>query len=310
LISICIPAFQRVSYLERLLESILLQTETDIEVVVTDDSPDESVQVLVSRYLDRLPLRYYKNPRALGTPENWNEGMRRASGAWIKIMHDDDWLEGRDSMKIFAQAIRDNPGADFIFSAYQNVAELTGENRPVRLTALGRRLLKRSPWYLLGENYIGNPSCTLFRKKEDLLFDPSFKWVVDFEFYIRYLKGFPRLVYLDKVLVNIGINPTQVTNYTFGVARVQIPENHLLLERNGNRHLLNLVVYDYFWRLYRNLGARSEEQIREAGYDRPLHPVLASMIRWQSRIPPFLLRAGVSSKSLMFMHYLTHFYRI
>jgi len=309
-ISICIPAYQRVSYLERLLESIMAQDYPHFEVVVTDDSPDGSVRDLVGHYQERLPLRYYKNGTALGTPENWNEGIRQAKGEWIKIMHDDDWFVGRSALGTFAATVSLYPEANFVFSAYNNVREPTGAVQEVRVSPLNQTLLRRSPWCLLGENYIGNPSCTLFKKMDNLFFDKNFKWVVDFEFYIRYLDISPVFEYIDEALINVGINDSQVTNYTFGVTTVQVPENHLLLIKNGVQHLKSLVVYDYFWRLYRNLDIHSVGQVSAAGYESPLPPTLRSMIRWQSHVPAFLLKNGYSSKTLMLLHYLTHFYRL
>ena len=68
-ISICIPAYKHIDYVERLLTSLLDQTFTDFEVIITDDSPDESVSNLVTDYSNRLNLHYFKNTKALGTPE-------------------------------------------------------------------------------------------------------------------------------------------------------------------------------------------------------------------------------------------------
>ncbi|HTJ12601.1 MAG TPA: glycosyltransferase family A protein, partial [Dinghuibacter sp.] len=150
LISICIPAYRRVAYLERLLESLATQTFGNYEVVLTDDSPDGSVRSLVERFAGRIPLRYHKNPTQLGTPGNWNEGIRQARGPWIKVMHDDDWFTGSDALQQFGAAIEANPGTDFFFSAYQNVHEDTGRIEPVKLSAIGRGRLESSPWYLLG----------------------------------------------------------------------------------------------------------------------------------------------------------------
>jgi len=45
-ISICIPAYKNVGFLERLLHSISIQSFADYEVVITDDSPDDSVKNL------------------------------------------------------------------------------------------------------------------------------------------------------------------------------------------------------------------------------------------------------------------------
>ena len=105
-ISICIPAYRRTEFLKRLLDSVEIQTYTNYEVVITDDSPDVSVQELVEQHAVRSKIRYYKNPKTLGTPENWNEGLRYARSEWIKIMHDDDWFSGPESLAGFAEAIR------------------------------------------------------------------------------------------------------------------------------------------------------------------------------------------------------------
>ena len=46
LISICIPAYNRTTYLKRLFESIVDQVFKDFEVIVSDDSPNDSVKDL------------------------------------------------------------------------------------------------------------------------------------------------------------------------------------------------------------------------------------------------------------------------
>jgi len=72
LISICIPAYQRTEYLRRLLDSIEMQTFRRFEVIITDDSPGTELQNLVENHPLQSMIRYYKNQRTLGTPENWN----------------------------------------------------------------------------------------------------------------------------------------------------------------------------------------------------------------------------------------------
>ena len=116
LISICIPAYKNTDFLKRLLDSITIQRFTDFEVVVTDDSPDKSVGRLCEEFALLMPLKYFRNVKQLGTPENWNEAVRRASGEWIKIMHDDDWFAGADSLAEYEKAIGSHPETAFIFS--------------------------------------------------------------------------------------------------------------------------------------------------------------------------------------------------
>ncbi|WP_341840076.1 glycosyltransferase family A protein [Chitinophaga caseinilytica] len=59
--------------LERCLHSLRLQEHADFEVIVTDDSPDDSVADLVRDFRAGFPIRYEKIPPPsvppkIGTP--------------------------------------------------------------------------------------------------------------------------------------------------------------------------------------------------------------------------------------------------
>ena len=302
LISICIPAYKRVEFLQRLFDSILIQTFKNYEVIVTDDSPDDSVQLFIENYSGLPNVHYFKNSKTLGTPENWNQAIRNANGKWIKLMHDDDWFAHENSLRLFYEATKKNEEYLFFFSAHNNVDGIKNLKTPVYLSSWGNFLLHQSALNLFKKNYIGNPSCTLIRKEINLFYDNKFKWIVDFEYYIRCLIKVKKCHYINKILVNVGINDTQVTNYTFKVAEVEIPENHILLEKMGFYILRNIFVYDYYWRLYRNLEIRSEADIQKF-YNKPLHPLLKQMINFQRKFPYAILRNGIFSKTLMIMSY-------
>jgi hypothetical protein len=223
-------------------------------------------------------------------------------------MHDDDWFSGDESLQQLTEAIIANENGSFFFSAYNNVYEQE-DNRfeQIHLSKHNEKKLSQSPFYLFRKNFIGNPSCTLFRKDENVMFDSSFKWVVDFEFYIRYLNATgAAFVYIDKPLVNLSINNSQVTKSAFRIGNVEIPENHFMLNKFGFPGLRNIFVYDHFWRLYRNMEIRYPEQIIEYGYPGAIHPVLLSMIKWQKIFPVKLLKMGAFSKVIMLLHYCTH----
>src|SRR5690606_37875906 len=108
--------------------------------------------------------------------------------------------------------------------------------------------------------------------------------------------------YINSALINVGINDTQVTQFSFRKREVEIPENHLLVEKMGACILRNIFVYDYYWRLYRNLDIRSIEEI-SVFYKQPVHPILKGMIRFQKFIPLPALKVGVVSKVLMVANY-------
>ena len=113
-ISICIPAYKNPYGIARLLESVKAQTYPDYEVVVTDDSPDESVRDAVMAA--GIPgLRYEKNPVRQGAAGNWNRAVRLARGNWIKMMHHDDWFAAPDSLARMAELAGKHPGTDLVF---------------------------------------------------------------------------------------------------------------------------------------------------------------------------------------------------
>ena len=60
-ISVCIPAYKNAAFLKRCLDALVSQTFKDFEVVLSDDSPDESVAEIAVAYKDRLQINYLKN---------------------------------------------------------------------------------------------------------------------------------------------------------------------------------------------------------------------------------------------------------
>lgn len=308
IVSICIPAYKQVQFLRRLLNSIAAQSFKDFEVMVSDDSPGNEVKILCEEYKNSFPIVYKKNEKALGTPENWNEAIRMANGEWVKLMHNDDWFANEGSLQQFYSTSIKNPECEFFFSAFQNVEEDTGERQIVKCNWFDLLFLKFSPLHLFRKVYVGNPSCTFIKRDVDLFYNNKFKFVVDFEFYMRCFKRNNNWQYIDDVLLNIGFHNEQVTKYTFLVAEVQIPENHQLLRQMGAGILRNVFVYDYYWRMYRNLNIRSVAEVKKYTSEE-IHDLLVQMINFQKNISPALLKIGVVSKLCMLINYLISFFR-
>jgi glycosyltransferase involved in cell wall biosynthesis len=303
-ISICIPAYKHVEYLQRLLDSVLTQNYSDYEIVISDDSPDTSVAELVEKYQSKFEIRYYKNAQPLGTPENWNEAIRKARGMWIKLMHNDDWFAREDALEVFYKNALSHPNEAFFFSAFQNVEEETGKKEVVKLSLTDRKFFSSSPYHLLKKVYVGNPSCTLFRRDLNIWYDKRYKFIVDFDYYIRVIQQTKMPVYIDEVLLNIGFHSGQVTGYTKYNPAVQLPENLTFLNEQKKDILKNIVVFDYYWRLMRNMKIDSLEKLRSFSGNIPLSRKILFIVRFQKIIPSSFLQTGIISKSLMTICYL------
>jgi glycosyltransferase involved in cell wall biosynthesis len=304
--SIAIPAYKNTQHLTRLLKSIESQTFTDYEVIITDDTPDDSVEQLLTQDFPGNSFQYFKNQPALGTPENWNEAIRKAKGQWIKLMHNDDWFATPESLSELQLAVFEHPGVDFFFSAYKNIQEPSMREEDVQMNSFDRWFLNVSPLHLFRKVYVGNPSCTLVKNGLNIWYNKRLKFVVDFDYYIRLINAGCRYKYIDKVLLHIGLHESQVTQYTKYNPEVQIFENVELLRNYGTGILKNVFVFDYYWRLFRNIGVTSPQSAAEY-LGGALPAPLKKLLSFQSLFPVKALKIGVVSKLLMLVAYLRHF---
>ena len=305
LISICIPAYKNAAFLDRLFQSIQQQDFRDFEVVVSDDSPDDEVWQLTRKYEKNFPIHYFKNNPSLGSPANWNYAIKQAKGAWIKIMHDDDWFNGTKALSCYFEHIKLRQDIRFFYAAYRNVNTSNGNVEVVKSSGFDRFLLQLSPLHLLRKNTIGNPSCIIVHRSAPLFYEEKMKWVVDIDYYIQLLKAGTKYAFISQPLVDVGISQEQITVSCFRNPAVELPENLMLIEKYPPGQLMNLIVFDYFWRLFRNLPVTQIDEIRlhYPAYqnDRRLN----YMISIQNRTGRKALSYKIISKSMMLMTYVT-----
>jgi glycosyltransferase involved in cell wall biosynthesis len=301
LISICIPAYRRVGNLKILLDCISKQTYENIEVVITDDSGlDNAVFDFLSDSLFKFKVNYYKNPVPLGSPRNWLFTISLAKGDWVKIMHDDDYFSSPTSLQEFVDEISDD--IDCLFSGYNAVFD---DDKTINKTISGskfHRFLTR-PFSLFAENVIGPPSVMMFKRGIAESFDERLKWIVDWEYYIRLSLKY-KLKYISKPLICVGYNETQITNSCFLNPDVEIPETLIFTNKYGNSLFKNILAYDAWWRLLRNLGLRKTEQLTTYSKKILINENVFRMIQFQSYFKPFFLNIGFISKILMLFSYL------
>jgi glycosyltransferase involved in cell wall biosynthesis len=89
-VSILIPAF-RPTWINEAIQSALAQTYTDFELIISDDSADDEVEKVVSKWPDRR-LQYLRNPTRGVPGSNRDFLISRARGEFLKFLFDDDFL--------------------------------------------------------------------------------------------------------------------------------------------------------------------------------------------------------------------------
>lgn len=88
-VSFCMATYRRPARLESTLKSILGQSVSDFEIVVTDNDPERSGEAVV-RQLGDPRISYHANERNLGMVKNFNRALSFATGSYVVMITDDD----------------------------------------------------------------------------------------------------------------------------------------------------------------------------------------------------------------------------
>jgi glycosyltransferase involved in cell wall biosynthesis len=94
LVSVLVPTFNRRHYLRATLASVLGQSLTDFEVIVSDNASLEDPADVVASFGDAR-LRYFRNAENVGVTRNVLAACRHARGKYVAIIGDDDVWDGR-----------------------------------------------------------------------------------------------------------------------------------------------------------------------------------------------------------------------
>ena len=91
LVSIGMPVFNGENYIAEALDSILAQTYSDFELIISDNASTDRTQEICLAYAARdQRIRYYRNKENLGGAANFNRVFELSSGKYFKwAAHDD-----------------------------------------------------------------------------------------------------------------------------------------------------------------------------------------------------------------------------
>jgi glycosyltransferase involved in cell wall biosynthesis len=281
-VSVCIPTYRNPELLARALASVASQTFTDYEIVITDDSPDDSVESVVARFAPSAPIIYGRNSERLGSPENWNHCVSLASGDLVKLLHHDDWLTSRESLGDLVELMYRTPDAALGFGATA-VSNPDGSLQRIhRAPMWWLAVVRRNPRWLFPWNKIGSPSATIYRRSHALRYDPRLKWVVDIDFYIRTLLDSPTLAFINRVCVATtnGL-PTQVTAQSLGNRNVELFEWTYLFGRvfEGTGAQANPLQIKFMWDLFAKHDLADLAELRELLGDCDVPTTITRMVQ-------------------------------
>ena len=92
-ISIIIPVYNVEKYLRECLNSVLIQSYNNLEIICVDDcGTDNSSNILEEFRVKDSRIMVIKNPKNLGLAQSRNIGMKHSTGTYIFFLDSDDYL--------------------------------------------------------------------------------------------------------------------------------------------------------------------------------------------------------------------------
>lgn len=232
MISVVIPTYNRRELLGRAVQSVLCQTEKDLEVIIVDDGSDDGTEEAVRELTERDARVRYARQNRQGACAARNLGVRMARGEWVAFQDSDDtWRE--DKLACQLRQLRDTD-ADIVFCAFER--HLLGrEDRQVFPHAeipAGRIRYED----LLFENLISTQ--TMMGRRTcfaDTPFDPRFPRLQDWELVLRLAKKYD-IRYFDEVLADVYEQSDSISRHperAVAALRMLYGKHHAAINRSA-----------------------------------------------------------------------------
>jgi hypothetical protein len=94
LVTVGLPTYNRLSSLERAVDSVLAQDYPSLELIVSDNASDDGTESFGRDLAARHPnVRYVRNSTNVGPTANLNSVRAAAHGSYFMWLGDDDWLD-------------------------------------------------------------------------------------------------------------------------------------------------------------------------------------------------------------------------
>jgi glycosyltransferase involved in cell wall biosynthesis len=103
-LSVIIPVYNVELYLARCVESVFIQSLTDIEIILVDDGSQDSCSMLCDAYARKDPRVRVIHQTNVGLAGARNSGLRVAKGNYVAFLDSDDWIEPDAYEKLYAKA--------------------------------------------------------------------------------------------------------------------------------------------------------------------------------------------------------------
>ncbi|MBZ9624559.1 glycosyltransferase [Clostridium sp. FP2] len=183
MISVIIPTYNNEIYICDAIESVLVQTYKDLEIIVVDDGSSDGTKEILSKYLDKIIYVYKENG---GEASARNLGLALAKGEYVTFLDGDD-LYKSDKVEKQIKAFLENPLVDVVY----NDVDVVDSNLKYLYTLKSEGVYEDRDDFLcmtLVRQRIPAPASMMVKRKfeiKDVKFPEHYSNSADYEFTIK-----------------------------------------------------------------------------------------------------------------------------
>lgn len=204
-VSVLIPSFNHARFLKATVESVLNQSFSDFELIISDDcSTDDSKKIIDSFSDERIKKIFSEKNR--GTVRSLNKMLEIAAGKYIAVLGSDDIWE-KDKLSKQVEFLENNLEYAACFSW---VSVIDGSGEPVQSREIAESVFNidnrsQGEWLKLFYDN-GNRLChssVLIRSeihKKIGIYNPALRQLHDYDLWIRLIGKYPIYVLKEKLV--------------------------------------------------------------------------------------------------------------
>ena len=84
-VSFCMSTYKRPLFLAAQIKSLLQQTFTDFEIIISDNDPDAGAKAVAESFNDKRVF-YYHNSQNLGMVKSFNSSLAKSAGEFVVMV--------------------------------------------------------------------------------------------------------------------------------------------------------------------------------------------------------------------------------
>lgn len=142
IVSVVMPTYNCAQYIQKAIDSVLIQ-DVPLELIIVDDCSGDNTEQLLLKYAEYPNVYYYRNNYNMGAANTRNRGVSLAKGKYIAFLDSDDyWLPNKLSKQLDAIEAKNRVLCCTARELMTTDGKLTGHIIPVKENISYSMLLK------------------------------------------------------------------------------------------------------------------------------------------------------------------------